>query len=268
MQKLISQKFSQNIWRILPDADPASHLWVIELRDTVEKQVSFAMIDTQKQALLWHQQPEATDWWTSLTAFSYGRVYLHNYRYPEVPEPTDLVILSAANGELEEVVPNYILVNAAGEKYLTLATKAGEGFKQKIYDVGIHRFLPDLENIPEEENQIILQEPVRYMTGNIYFEKLQTFIQNKTGGNLSGGHLAHSIDYLETRPYVIFSYYIYEQDKTVQYLLIVTDQTETILHEKLSEGREGLGRSTMMLKASTLVYLKNNNEFSSLTLSK
>jgi hypothetical protein len=53
----------------------------------------------------------------------------------------------------------------------------------------------------------------------------------------------------------------------VQYLLIVTDQKQLVLHEKLSEGRDGIGRSTMMLKASTLVYLKNNNEFSSLTLS-
>jgi hypothetical protein len=81
------------------------------------------------------------------------------------------------------------------------------------------------------------------------------------------GHIAVEIDYLEKRPYIIFSYYIYEQDKTVQYLLIVTDQKQLVLHEKLSEGRDGIGRSTMMLKASTLVYLKNNNEFSSLTLS-
>ena len=98
--------------------------------------------------------------------------------------------------------------------------------------------------------------------GIVYFDKLQSFIQEKVGAEVANG-----IDYMELRPFMIFSYYIYEQDKTVQYLLILTDQFETVLHEKLSEEREGIGRSTMILKASTLVYLKNNNEFSSLTLS-
>jgi hypothetical protein len=74
------------------------------------------------------------------------------------------------------------------------------------------------------------------------------------------------IDYLEKRPYIIFSYYIYEQDKIAEYLLIVTDRKERILHEKLSEGREGTGQSTMLLRGEILVYLKNNNEFTGLTL--
>lgn len=220
------------------------------------------MIDTQSRQLLWQENPEGAEWWSSLTAFSAGHVYLHGYRNPEIPEPTDLLILAASTGEMIRVVPNYILVRTLNHNILEVATKQGEGFVHKEYNVDTDEITVLSGNFGDVENQIILKEPIRYKQGNAYFERLQTFIQNKTLG-----HVATSIDYLECKPYVIFSYYIYQQDKSVQYLLIVTDQMETVLHEKLSEGREGIGRSTMLLKASTLVYLKNNNEFSSLTLS-
>jgi hypothetical protein len=262
LQKLISHRFSQNIWRILPDTDPASNLWVVELRDVSEKKVEIALLDTQTGQLLWQVQPDGADWWTSLTAFSNGRIYLHNYRYPEVPEPTDLLVVSAKTGSLEELISNHILVKTCSGDLIEVATKVGDRFLQKYYNVALGEFVPVDEKAGSAENLVILKEPVRYTEGNVYFEKLRSFIHEKVGGPVASG-----IDYLEVRPYMIFSYYIYEQDKTVQYLLIVTDQMETVLHETLSEEREGMGRSTMLLKASTLVYLKNNNEFSSLTLS-
>jgi hypothetical protein len=262
LQNLFSFRFSENIWRVVPDADPGSALWIIELRDAENKQVTFALIDLDDLECKWHRQIAGTDWWTSLTAFSNNRIYLHNYRFPEIPEPTDLMAVEAENGELSWVLPNYILVKTVSREVLEVATKQGDHFKHMQCIAGSGAVLPLAEALPEMEEEVILKEPVRYREGNMYFEKLGHFISDATRG-----HIPVAIDYLEKRPYIIFSYYIYEQDKTVQYLLIVTDQKQQVLHEKLSEEREGTGRSTMMLKASTLVYLKNNNEFSSLTLS-
>jgi hypothetical protein len=262
LQKVFSHPFSQNIWRILPNANPESSLWIIELRDTEAKKVSYALIDTEKQQLVWEHSPAEADWWSSLTAFSYSQFFLHNYRYPEIPEPTDLLAYDAENGELLWALPNHLMVKPLGNGFIEVATKAGEQFVYKKCEAltGTLSALP--ESLDEEQSEIILKEPVRYRKDNVYFQQLASFIENMTGG-----HKAVSIDYLEKRPYIMFSYYIYEQDKSIQYLLIVTDQKQLILHEQLSEEREGMGRATMMLKASTLVYLKNNNEFSSLTLS-
>ncbi|WP_188933653.1 DUF4905 domain-containing protein [Dyadobacter endophyticus] len=262
MQNLFSFRFSENIWRVMPDARPGSTLWAIELRDTERREVSFAVIDTDSLAVKWHRQVEATDWWTSLTAFSDQHIYLHNYRYPEVPEPTDLLAVKADAGLLSWVLSNHLLVKNAGEGLLEVAIKRGDSFRHMHCNAATGELLPWNEALPERDDKVILMEPVRYMEENMYFERLAQFISDATGG-----HIPVAIDYLEKRPYIIFSYYIYEQDKTVQYLLIVTDQKQQVLHEKLSEEREGTGRSTMMLKASTLVYLKNSNEFSSLTLS-
>lgn len=262
MQNLFSFRFSENIWRVMPDACPGSTLWAIELRDAERREVSFALIDTDSHTLKWHRQVEGTDWWTSLIAFSDNHIYLHNYRYPEVPEPTDLLALNMETGLLSWILPNHLLVRNAGGGFLEVATKQGDSFKHMHCNASTGELLELHAALPAPDENVILTEPVRYMEGNMYFKRLSQFIKDATDGDSPV-----AIDYLEKRPYIIFSYYIYEQDKTVQYLLIVTDQKQQVLHEKLSEEREGTGRSTMMLKASTLVYLKNSNEFSSLTLS-
>jgi hypothetical protein len=262
LQNLFSFRFSENIWRILPDAGPESTLWAIELRDVEDKKVSYAVVDVAAKRMLWHRDVIGGDWWTSLTAFANGNLYFHGYRYPELPEPTDLFAISAETGALLWELPNHLLVRVIDHECIEVAAKTGEQFQHSCRNAANG----NLMQIPPREGEtgvsIILHEPVRYREGNVYFPKLSEFIQRSVDG-----HIAVEIDYLEKRPYIIFSYYIYEQDKTVQYLLIVTDQKQLVLHEKLSEGRDGIGRSTMMLKASTLVYLKNNNEFSSLTLS-
>lgn len=262
MQNLFSFRFSENIWRVMPDGDRDSSLWAIELRNPENHEVSFAVIDTHNFAVRWQRQVEGTDWWTSLTAFSDGHIFLHNYRYPEIPEPTDLIAVNAETGLFSWILPNHLLVSNAGNGLLEVATKQGDLFKHLHCNAATGEVRPLIAEPTEPGEEIILTEPVRYIEGNRYFGQLAQFISNATSG-----HNPAAIDYLEKRPYIIFSYYIYEQDKTVQYLLIVTDQKQQVLHEKLSEEREGIGRSTMMLKASTLVYLKNSNEFSSLTLS-
>ena len=262
MQKVFSEAFSQNIWRILPNEDPQSSLWIVELRTAETKNVSFALIDAVKQELIWDRSLEGADWWSSLTAFSYNHFFLHNYRYPEIPEPTDLLAYHVEDGMLGWALPNHLMVKPLSDSNIEVANKVGEHFVYKKCDVSTGTLSALEENEAAMPAAIILKEPVRYRKDSIYFSKLASFISQMTGG-----HEVVSIDYLEKRPYIMFSYYIYEQDKSIQYLLIVTDQKQLILHEQLSEEREGMGRSTMMLKASTLVYLKNNNEFSSLTLS-
>ncbi|MCE7039807.1 DUF4905 domain-containing protein [Dyadobacter sp. CY312] len=261
MQKLFSFRFSQNIWRILPDQDPASNLWAIELRSGEEKKVSFAVIDAAIPAIKWEGTPAGTDWWTAVTAFSYKHLFLHNYRYPDIPEPTDLLMVDGENGEMQWVLPNYLLVKTLSTTEIEVATKAGDQFRYMRCKADTGLLNHDNEIGEPQAEEIILREPIRYKEGNKYFEQLASFITDVTGGKQP-----MAIDYLEKRPYMMFSYYIYEQEKIAEYLLIITDKKEFILHEKLSEGRDGTGQSTMLLRGDNLVFLRNNNEFTGLTL--
>lgn len=262
LQKLFSYTFSQNIWRILPHPDPERSEWIIELRESPEKKIAFAMIDLSVPELRWQVTPEGADWWTSLTAFSGEHVFLHNYRYPDMPQPTDLLAISSLDGNLLWALPNYVLVRTLESPLIEVATFKGEKFQKAFYNIDIQALSPVSEQIELSEAEIILKQPVRYKEKNIYFERLASFLSDTIGITKP-----ICIDYLDERPYMIFSYYIYEQEKVVQYLLVMTDKKEIVFQEQLSEGRDGVGQSTMMLKNSVLVYLKNNNEFSSLTFS-
>lgn len=262
LQKVFSHTFSQNIWRILPHPDPDINEWAIELRESSEKKVSFAMIDLSIPELRWQVTPEGADWWTSLTAFSHQHIFLHNYRYPDLPQPTDLLAVSGLDGKLLWALPNYVLVRTLEGEEVEVATQKGEKFQYAHCNVHTAALSAASEEMKQLSPEIILKQPVRYKGGNIYFEKLSSFLSE-----IMGISKPICIDYLDERPYMMFSYYIYEQEKIVQYLLIVTDKKEIVFHEQLSEGRDGVGQSTMLLKNGILVYLKNNNEFSSLTFS-
>lgn len=262
LQKLFSYTFSQNIWRILPHPDPDRNEWAVELRESSEKNISFAIIDLSVPELRWQVTPEGADWWTSLTGFSEDHIFLHNYRYPDMPQPTDLLAISAQTGNLLWALPNYVLVRTLDKDLVEVATFKGEQFQKSFFDIRTEKFSAVSDEINQPPAEIILKQPVRYKERNVYFDRLASFLTDITGISKP-----ICIDYLDERPYMMFSYYIYEQEKVAQYLIIVTDQKEIVFQEKLSEGRDGVGQSTMMLKNKVLVYLKNNNEFSSLTFS-
>lgn len=261
MQKLFSHIFSAHIWRILPHPDPERNEWALELREISEKKVSFALIDLDERHVRWQKTPPDADWWTSITGLAHDQVFLHHYRYPDLPEPTDLAALSIKDGELRWVLPNYVLVKALDYGNIEVASKGHEGFNYAVYSAETGRINPS-PVLNDVATEIILKQPVRYKEGNVYFGKLASFLQ--TILNIKN---PVCIDYLDHRPYMMFSYYIYQQDQIVQYLLIVNDQKQVVLHEQLSEGRDGIGQSTILLKNSTLVYLKDSSEFSSLKLS-
>jgi hypothetical protein len=262
LQKLFSYTFSQNIWRILPHPKADRNEWAVELRESSEKKVSFAMIDLSVPGVCWQLTPEGADWWTSLTAFSGRHIFLHNYRFPDLPQPTDLLGVSAETGGLLWALPNYVLVRTLESPFVEVATLTGDKVQKARYDVDKEILSPVPEETTQPESEIILKQPVRYKERNVYFDRLSSFLSDTIGISEP-----ICIDYLDERPYMMFSYYIYEQEKVAQYLLIITDQRKIVFHEQLSEGRDGVGQSTMMLKGKTLVYLKNNNEFSSLTFS-
>jgi hypothetical protein len=262
LQKLFSHTFSQHIWRILPHADPHRNEWVLELREITEKKVSIAFFDLYNGELKWTASPPGLDWWTSITGFAHDFVFLHHYRYPEIPEPTDLSAVSAESGHLLWTLPNYVLVKALESPYIRVARKDGQGFRYETCNAETG-LIVEGEYVDEFQTEIILKEAVRYKAGNVYFARLSSFLQTNF-------YIENPvcIDYLDCRPFMVFSYYIYEQDKVAQYLLITTSKKEIVLQEKLSEGRDGIGESTILLKGSTLVYLKNNTEFRSLKLSQ
>lgn len=211
------------------------------------------------------EAPAATDWWTSLVAFGEEHIYLHNYRFPDVPEPTDLLGVSVTDGQLQWVLPGWIFVRPLANTPVLIAARKQAG------GVGYHRVdvesgLP-LESVGEAEVNSIdeskFRTPRRYEPHDAYFDTLANFL-HKTAGISA----PIAIDYLEVEPYVVFSYYLYEKEKVAQRLLIVHRDRTVVYQASLGEAREGMGRDTMLWHGGRLVCLRGTHEFFSLKLTK
>ncbi len=188
-------------------------------------------------------------------------MYLHTYRYPDIPEPTDLLALSSADGTLQWVLPGWLYVRSEPEAdRIVVARKLPESIEYRMCDAQTGKLLgaPGDETAPPPAAVL---EPVRYSPGDIYFEVVSSFL-----GKLVGVTDPIAIDYLESNPYIVFSYYLYPQESVAQYLLITNRRKDIIWHGRLSANRQGVGRNTLIWKGGGLVCLRNSNEFISIKL--
>lgn len=260
-ENLFSHSFTQTIWRILPH--PSHDLWAVELRDPVERRVSWALLDPGTGQVKWVEAPSATDWWTSLVAFGEEHLYLHNYRFPDVPEPTDLLAVSIADGQLQWVLPGWVFVRRVGhESGLIAAQKLPGGVQYHRVDAASG--LPG-EPVSEAEANLVgetnFRAPQRYEPHDTYFDTLAKFLHKTVGISAP-----IAIDYLEMDPYIVFSYYLYEQEKVAQRLLIVHRDRTVVYQASLGDTREGTGRDTLLSHQGRLVCLRGTHEFFSLKL--
>ncbi|HEV7348113.1 DUF4905 domain-containing protein [Telluribacter sp.] len=263
MTEFFSHVFPYAVWRVLPHPAPGRNEWAVELRDVPNKETNFALIDLAEPALRWQTRPEAADWWTTLTALADDQLFLHNYRFPDLPEPTDLLSLSTKDGLLSWAAPNHIFVKVLDEANIVVATRQ----QDKVLYKQCHLENGRLATLAEEEmtsttDSPAYRVPIRYRKGDVYFETLSSFLDKTV--NTSGVTV---IDYLEASPYIAFSYYIYEKEKIAQYIVVINRKREILYHTCLVEGREGVGRDTMLFKDETLVFLRNSNEFVGIKLS-
>ncbi|WP_198034409.1 DUF4905 domain-containing protein [Dyadobacter tibetensis] len=261
MQKHFNHRFSQQIWRVLAHPHPQRGEWVLELRDPATKTVSFAVLDTKLQKLRWELAPANSDWWTSLTAVAGEQVYCHDYRYPEIPEPTDLRSLSIEDGRSLWELPGYIMVQPLDDDWILVSGKQTGQHKYSYVQANTGAISPFKEQGSPKLVSEQLQTPRILKKGDAYFEQMFDFILH-----MSPNHRATRIEYMDSNPFMMFSYYIYEQEKLVQFLLVVNKNKDILLHEPISEPADALGQGTMLMKGKELVYLRYKNEFSSLTL--
>ncbi|WP_373512050.1 DUF4905 domain-containing protein [Persicitalea sp.] len=260
-ENLFSLTFPEAIWRILPH--PERDEWVVELRNAAQKTVSWALVDLALNKIVWQEAPSATEWWTTLAGFAGDGVFLHNYRFHDIPEPTDLLALSAAEGELRWALPGWLFGRAAPEEGQIIVTqKQAESIQQRFCDSELGL----LKDVIEEQNLLPItapnhRSPVRYGPEDIYFAQLSSFLAKTVGVKD-----VIAVDYLESDPYLVFSYYLSEPEKTTQSLLVVNRNRETIYHNRLSDNRPGMSHDTILLQNDRLVFLRNTNELISLTL--
>ena len=231
---------------------------MFELRNPTEKKLVFAVMCPGKSRV--ETISGETDWWSSLAGLGASHFYVHNYRNPDIPEPSDLLSFGIETGRLEWVLPNVRFGGFDVSGALVVAEKKGGELRYGYCEPDTGRLKGPYPEpaFPEAEKW---QEPVRYRAGAEYYELMAGFVRKSTGLIPAG-----SIEYLDSADKMIFSFYLYENDSLVQYVAIVNRLREVEYLEPIEKNLEKEGKNVLMVKEGWLYFVKERRSFVGINL--
>lgn len=152
------------------------------------------------------------------------------------------------NYAISSVNDQYVLGNdtGLGTKFLALRLEDGLPFEDQTIETLKENFL--------------VHKPLQYFQETTHFETIRTFLSARFGITA-----ASAIEYLEYDSLIIMSFYTTEQE-LANYLMILKDDGEMLLKEKIGEQLKGIGHDTFFVLSGYLIFVKNKRELVSLKL--
>lgn len=253
--KSYSYPFEGFIWKIL--ISKTEPILLLELRNDSTRQASFAAIDLRKQKLNWHQEKLSEKWWIGMLRTEGKYVILHGYQNLKTPAHQKIFTFDISNGNLLwkneayraiECYPEGILAQdpaSESEELFLLDYKSGKQIK-KIKEADFDVQITKLDII----------KPGKYSDENVYFSKLADFVKITT--TLEA---LKAIEYVETaKGGTVLSFYIQEEEKLVNYILVCDEEGNVVLLDKMNEGLQTAAPETFFLYKQYLIYIKNRKE--------
>ncbi|QSE99072.1 hypothetical protein [Fulvivirga lutea] len=115
------------------------------------------------------------------------------------------------------------------------------------------KVLPSDTNVNRTENRLI--SPSLYTAINEHYPLLVSFIKSLTNDEPNN----KGIEYLEWNDYVVVSYYTGEKSMA-NFLLVVNNNKEIVVHEQLGINLLGIGQDTFTVDGNKLIFVKDNCE--------
>lgn len=83
------------VWRVIFSGDG---IIVIESRNTESKTASFSCIESRTGSVLWSDKTYDEQWWIGIEGIADGRMYLHGFRKPDMPEHLGITCVDLKSG--------------------------------------------------------------------------------------------------------------------------------------------------------------------------
>lgn len=254
-----SKLFAGSIWKILADDDKG--ILFIESREGDKRKAVFSAIDIQSKKVLWHDQSILDPWWSSLKVAEGGKLLIIKFNDPDMPEQRGFSVVDGVTGKLkwgrEEAqvmhteADGIIVSEAAGEesKYQKLDWNTGATLRE----ISVKELFSTFNK--KAQQTTLVNYPFHFEEENSFFVKIQEYIEI-----IAKQKAVRMIEYLEKGDKVLISYYIYEEDKLTNYMLVADEKGALLLHEKMRAGLTGIGMDTFFVLKDQLIIVKNNNE--------
>lgn len=240
------------IWKVLPDEEGQN--LIIESRDAERRRTLLAVLSLATEDFRIKEIPAPKPWWIGLKAVAAEKIVLQGYRESKTPEPLGVYVLDIKTGIItwkdEEKT-----FHSLSENTLLLSAREEDQTVWQLTDLRTGKSLgtPEGEVFGGNENAGTSSVfPLLYSEENIHYKTLAEFIFQSGYSNRVG-----PIEYLEYEGKLFFSFYIQEGKTFINRLLIMDEEGDVLLEDKLSEGAEGIGMAAFFICNKKLIYIKN-----------
>jgi hypothetical protein len=110
------------------------------------------------------------------------------------------------------------------------------------------------QTLLQPRENFLVRKPLQYFHDTSHFETVKKYIQAQCGMTP-----VSVIEYLEFNNRIMVSFYTGEQD-LANYLLVLTDDGQTLLFERIGEQLKGIGMDTFFMLSGYLIFAKNRRE--------
>lgn len=258
LKNLFSHQFDAAIWRIEPDV--ANQQLGLELRDADSLEVSFGLIDLNKNQVVWDELSFESGWWTGLNGLQGGFMLFYTYEDQQNPEQKNTFALSTADKEVCWAYEGY--------NHLAFLEESSVGFSMDEEDRHYSQISlksGELSSLSDEEGLRLLNEakltgeagdaeitfPVQYEAESPYFATVQSFIKEHINAEAIAG-----CEYLEIFDKIIISYYTANREMLSNAILVCNGQAEILLHEQINNAGGGVAFDTFFVSGKKLIFTK------------
>lgn len=186
------------LWRIMFSG---SSYIIGEDRDTETKTVSFFCLNAVTGKVLWEKKNFGEQWWIGLDAVKEGRLYLHGFRKPDMPEHKNIIAVDLTDGE--------ILWKNTDCTFLAIHPPYIFGYKD-LFERRVYYRLDDSTGLLLEE----LKELPEGVESNIQYERTDfTFARPVTAGDSDAWEYAFetpgflSAEFIEQDNFIVLNIY-------------------------------------------------------------
>ena len=254
-----SHVFTGTIWKLVADSEKG--LLFVETRDGELRKVFFHAISIETKNVLWSGQSVLDPWWSSLKVAMNGCVLIVKFNDPEMPEQRGFAVLDGITGKIKWGKEDAQVMHTQTDG-LIISEASGEDSSYARLDWNTGNVLQEISlkemfstfNKKAQQSELV-GYPFHFEEENSFFTKIQEYIE------IIAKHKAvRVIEYLEKGDKVLISYYIYEEEKLANYMIVADEKGEILVHEKLRDALTGIGIDTFFVLKDQLIVVKNNNE--------
>jgi hypothetical protein len=247
LQILYQHRFPEPIWRLIPSVSKENS-WAIETRSGTKKALSYYFLNCDYKLVELYTH---LDWWSGIEALNSNIVLFHGYLQEDLPIHKGIKAFDAIKNEwLWE--NEFVAFDSVSDQQIT--AKSSIGFIAKNIYIDIKTGL-EIESL-NIQDQIPNSETATFLSSEeTYFTEIASFISKYTPLLPT-----NCCEYLEKETHIIVSYYVSNEKKLDNYLLVTTIDGTEELHICISEGIKGVAAGTFLVSKGLLSFVKDNYE--------